>query len=845
VLDRVALEQALRSFDWSSASQCLASASQAAEYESERWRLSAMAACARVLAEVESDRDATAQVRELVRLADGHIAVAAPLLQRLPALRYTDFALRVHHDDSERVLMELGTNHPAFDSVPGLERAIHVDPQYRRNVRDEPASTFLRRLSAHFRFVSDGQKAALHALMTMPRGATLVASLPTGWGKSALFQVGARRWREADPSACVVVVVPTVALAQDHARSLSTMPGLEGSRSLVGGMTPAERQQTLSAFSMGEIPILLMSPEMALGTALGPLREAATRGANGVEGGHLTAVVIDEAHIIASWGRYFRPDFQRLPGLVRELRQRQPDLRTLLLSATIDESLRRRFRDEFGGTEATDEVVVAEPRNEFDLVWSHTPPGTDRTNLVVQAADVIPRPAIIYTTTVEDAELLHKRLCERGYKRLAIFTGEISNPAERQQILHAWAQGDLDLVVATSAFGMGVDKPNVRAIAHACLPENADRLYQEIGRGGRDGHQALSLCLWTDSDAMTAANLAIHGWMRPATSAKRWRAILREARTRGLFNPGPNGSLQIKVPLDARHDDLERITGQLNRQWNAALLTLLQRSGALQIVGEDSTEVGNELWVAEILRPEIVSEGPGMDGLLAPYLSIGESEASSARKKAAELEERLVNESERCLREALFELVEPAGSSWPCGRCDVCIEAGEHPRSEPSRHELHTAWSFQEWTRPCGLAGGAVVVNPEDPALIAHLDQLVARLAGIGIQQFVTTEDAICAVERSVTGPPIDLGFTLLLGGSIPPARVPTAVIVGNGGRYTEALRRNCMVLRLQFEEHWRELPLVFVLPSDITGQGALLSQHLTSQAPMAERELEGLGGDT
>src|SRR5262249_17369839 len=139
-----------------------------------------------------------------------------------------------------------------------------------------------------------------------------------------------------------------------------------------------------------------VSPEMALGGAFGVLCEAATRGRQGYEGGHLAAVVVDEAHIISSWGRYFHPDFQRLPGLLRELRSRQSRLRTLLLSATVDLHLRRRLLEEFGSAGPTCEVVVAEPRDEFDLVWADLPVEVDRAGLVVQAADLIPRPAVIY-----------------------------------------------------------------------------------------------------------------------------------------------------------------------------------------------------------------------------------------------------------------------------------------------------------------------------------------------------------------------------------------------------------------------------------------------------------------
>jgi ATP-dependent DNA helicase RecQ len=284
MLDRVEVEESLGGGDWSDAAARIATASRAATDESGRWRLGAIAACARVLGQGVTGRDAAAQVRELVRLADGHIHLPGNLLQCVPQALFADFALSKRADAAGRVLLEMSFVHPAFDMIPDLKWALPIDPGLRRHTHSESASSFLRRLSPHERFASDGQKAALHAVMTMPPGATVVTALPTGWGKSALFQVGAGRWREVDPTACVVVIVPTVALAQDHARTLADIPRLSGSRALVGGMTQSVRRNTLEAFGAGDVPILLVSPEMALGGAFTALCEAATKGSQRHEG---------------------------------------------------------------------------------------------------------------------------------------------------------------------------------------------------------------------------------------------------------------------------------------------------------------------------------------------------------------------------------------------------------------------------------------------------------------------------------------------------------------------------------------------------------------------------------
>ena len=122
----------------------------------------------------------------------------------------------------------------------------------------------------------------------------------------------------------------------------------------------------------------------------------------------------------------------------------------------------------------------------------------ERDALLVRLIDKLPRPAIVYTTLVTHAEALHHAIKARGYQRLALFTGQMGDGDVRLKIVTDWTHGAIDLVVATSAFGMGIDKDDVRTIVHACVPESPSRYYQEIGRAARDGNQALALMLWSD-----------------------------------------------------------------------------------------------------------------------------------------------------------------------------------------------------------------------------------------------------------------------------------------------------------------------------------------------------------
>ena len=108
---------------------------------------------------------------------------------------------------------------------------------------------------------------------------------------------------------------------------------------------------------------------------------------------------------------------------------------------------------------------------------------------MLEALRHVPRPAILYVTRVVDAKAWRDRLEAEGFEHAELVHGE-TGANERDRILRGWRDGDIDLVVATSAFGLGIDYRHVRAVVHACIPESLDRFYQEVGRGGRDGRRA-------------------------------------------------------------------------------------------------------------------------------------------------------------------------------------------------------------------------------------------------------------------------------------------------------------------------------------------------------------------
>ena len=138
-------------------------------------------------------------------------------------------------------------------------------------------------------------------------------------------------------------------------------------------------------------------------------------------------------------------------------------------------------------------------RPEPQYWFSHADSFTEKESKVLEALRYAPRPFILYVTKQQDCVKWEKILKSNGYERIARFDGKTSD-TDRKHIIDAWIKNKLDGVLATSAFGVGIDKGDVRTVIHATIPETLDRFYQEVGRGGRDGKPSVSLVIYEDSD---------------------------------------------------------------------------------------------------------------------------------------------------------------------------------------------------------------------------------------------------------------------------------------------------------------------------------------------------------
>ena len=299
--------------------------------------------------------------------------------------------------------------------------------------------------------------------------------------------------------------------------------------------------------------------------------------------GALRAIAIDEAHLVDAWGTGFRSEFQALSGLQYELLEAAPQTRaprTICLSATLSDAARETLETLFGGR-GFFTLSASRLRPEPDY-WVGPPTDEDeRERRVLEALRHVPRPAILYVTRVRDAEDWRRRLATSGFGRLRMVHGGTAAD-EREAVLGAWSRGTLDLVVATSAFGLGIDYQHVRSVVHACVPETLDRFYQEVGRGGRDGRSCLSLVLpcWSDFDIAQELNeTVVIGLQR---GRERWAAMFNGPKR---HEGGDKFALRIDLAPGAARGDIDMV-GERNTDWNARTLTLLARTGIVRLLGE-------------------------------------------------------------------------------------------------------------------------------------------------------------------------------------------------------------------------------------------------------------------
>ena len=320
-----------------------------------------------------------------------------------------------------------------------------------------------------------GQREAVDALLT---GHDVVLVAPTGSGKSLTYQLAGILI-----DGCTVVVSPLLALQQDQVSSLEDGGEQARAARISSAESESQRDEALDLAQRGELEFLFCSPEQLANVDVRTrLREIGP-----------TLVAVDEAHCVSSWGHDFRPDFYRLGELVAEIGSPRVIAMTATAAPPVRDDIVERLRLRDHRT-----IVTGFERPNLELrVVRATDPGEQR-RLVLDTVTAAEGQGIVYCRTRRSAEE-HAAVLEELGRRTAVYHAGLGR-RRRQEAHEAFAADEVDVMVATSAFGMGIDKPDIRYVVHAEVPESPDTYYQEVGRAGRDGVPATGTLVYRAED---------------------------------------------------------------------------------------------------------------------------------------------------------------------------------------------------------------------------------------------------------------------------------------------------------------------------------------------------------
>jgi ATP-dependent DNA helicase RecQ len=490
-----------------------------------------------------------------------------------------------------------------------------------------------------------GQADVVEALVA---GRDALAVMATGYGKSAIYQLAG-----VLIDGPTVVVSPLIALQRDQVEDLDR-DAVGGAAAVSSNVGEVERREALEDVQDDELEFLFLSPEqLSNPDVLDDVRNARP-----------SLFVVDEAHCISEWGHDFRPDYLKLGTVAEELGRPVVLALTATASPPVREEIgeRLRMRDPYVSIHGFDR----------ESIWLGVERFHDdrrKRRAVVEAAREEPKPGIVYVATRRGAEELAEELVAAGV-RAAPYHGAMAR-RERDRVQGEFMDDALEVVVATTAFGMGIDKPNVRFVLHHDVPDSVDSYYQEVGRAGRDGEPARAIMFYRSEDLGLRRFFAGAGQV-DADEIEQVAAALGERR-------GPVAPDELREELGLSRSKLTSAVGRLE-------------------------EVG----CVEVLPTgELVATGRELDVEAAAQAQADREDFDRSR---LEMIRAYAEATRGCRRHRVLsyfgEEFEP-----PCGNCDICDagrggERGEEPFELGGRVE-HTEWGEGVVQR---YDGGKVVV---------------------------------------------------------------------------------------------------------------------------------------
>jgi ATP-dependent DNA helicase RecQ len=463
-----------------------------------------------------------------------------------------------------------------------------------------------------FKSLRAGQREAIQSLL---EGRDTLLVQPTGSGKSAVYQIAGSLL-----AGSTIIISPLIALQKDQADSIQASD-LDETVVLNSTLSTSEHRETLEHIEEGEVEFIFLAPEQLRNPEnLDRLRNAG-----------VSLFAIDEAHCISHWGHDFRPDYLELAHVIEALDHPV----VLAMTATASKEV---------CSEIIERLGMRDPR-----VFVH---GFDRPNIslrvdlfseedekleaVVKRVEFAEKPGIVYVATHKHAESFAKELKDRGVD--AVFYHGGLKAKDRDEIQDRFMKGEVPVIVATNAFGMGVDKPDIRFVYHADVSDSVDAYYQEIGRAGRDGEPSEAVLFYRPGDISA---------QRYKTGAGRVNSADLRAITDALVSKDKSAS-----PQELSHD-----TGLSQRK----IINIVQK---LEEVGAAEKLSSGEIQLLQQKTPAQMME------------AASEQQQVLKDVRSRRLQQMQQYAEGRGCRRAFLLRYFGDDFSGPCGNCDRCEAMG-------------------------------------------------------------------------------------------------------------------------------------------------------------------------
>ncbi|GLY17967.1 ATP-dependent DNA helicase RecQ [Kineosporia sp. NBRC 101677] len=483
-----------------------------------------------------------------------------------------------------------------------------------------PLSTRIRKLARTRLGLAKLRPGQLEAVKALANGRDVMVVMPTGAGKSAVYQLAGLLL-----DGPTVVVSPLIALQRDQLANLARHgedAGL-GAVAVNSAQSRGRTDEAWESLTTGDAEFVFLAPEqLANQEVLERLAEL-----------KVSLLAVDEAHCVSAWGHDFRPDYLRIGDVVETLGRP----RVVALTATAAPPVRAEIAERLRMNDPV-QLVTGFDRPNLELEVRRFVEARHKEKAVVERVAELKGSGLVYTATRRSTEEYAEALRAEGRSARAYHAG--LKVAEREEVHQAFLAGEVEVVVATNAFGMGINKADVRFVLHADVPDSIDSYYQEIGRAGRDGDPALA-CLYYRPEDLSLRNFFASGGPDEDTLTQVAGAVRKHTKKEG---PVPVG--ELREQLDLTHT---KLTNAVN---------LLEQAGAVQVQDDALayTDVSVPAAAAVAAAAEVDAEHTRMD----------KSRVEMMRGFA---------ETTGCRREFLlgyFGEELDTGDEPGCGNCDTC-----------------------------------------------------------------------------------------------------------------------------------------------------------------------------